>query len=196
MPNLPAVCSRCGFVFGSGIAVENSVGVTLRGVSSLCPRCGGVAHVPDGIYNVLGNAIEVLATPGRSIDQLRHLQLLLEQASRERKAPEEVKQSVVAAAPELQSLASALPTTRNELYAFVTLLLTLISILIAGYAAWKPSGPNQAEIDAMVKKAMEQSNPSPKAAPKKKGNTKVGRNAPCPCGSGKKYKRCCLGVPG
>jgi len=22
--------------------------------------------------------------------------------------------------------------------------------------------------------------------------TKIGRNAPCPCGSGKKYKRCCL----
>jgi uncharacterized protein YecA (UPF0149 family) len=22
--------------------------------------------------------------------------------------------------------------------------------------------------------------------------TKVGRNDPCPCGSGKKYKRCCL----
>ncbi|MBW2430077.1 MAG: SEC-C domain-containing protein, partial [Deltaproteobacteria bacterium] len=26
---------------------------------------------------------------------------------------------------------------------------------------------------------------------------KIGRNEPCPCGSGKKYKRCCLtkGVP-
>jgi uncharacterized protein YecA (UPF0149 family) len=23
---------------------------------------------------------------------------------------------------------------------------------------------------------------------------KVGRNAPCPCGSGKKYKRCCGGA--
>lgn len=23
--------------------------------------------------------------------------------------------------------------------------------------------------------------------------TKVGRNTPCPCGSGKKYKQCCLG---
>jgi len=23
--------------------------------------------------------------------------------------------------------------------------------------------------------------------------TKIGRNAPCPCGSGKKYKKCCLG---
>jgi len=25
---------------------------------------------------------------------------------------------------------------------------------------------------------------------------KTGRNAPCPCGSGKKYKRCCLGRSG
>ncbi|PYU20285.1 MAG: hypothetical protein DMG30_21520, partial [Acidobacteria bacterium] len=23
-------------------------------------------------------------------------------------------------------------------------------------------------------------------------NGKIGRNDPCPCGSGKKYKRCCL----
>ncbi|MBJ94799.1 MAG: hypothetical protein CMP23_10060 [Rickettsiales bacterium] len=25
-------------------------------------------------------------------------------------------------------------------------------------------------------------------------NAEVGRNDPCPCGSGKKYKRCCLGT--
>jgi hypothetical protein len=24
---------------------------------------------------------------------------------------------------------------------------------------------------------------------------KIGRNAPCPCGSGKKYKRCCQNQP-
>jgi preprotein translocase subunit SecA len=29
------------------------------------------------------------------------------------------------------------------------------------------------------------------AAPSAKGGRKVGRNQPCPCGSGKKYKRCC-----
>jgi uncharacterized protein YecA (UPF0149 family) len=23
--------------------------------------------------------------------------------------------------------------------------------------------------------------------------TKIGRNEPCPCGSGRKYKKCCLG---
>ena len=26
------------------------------------------------------------------------------------------------------------------------------------------------------------------------GRVKVGRNAPCPCGSGKKYKKCCIDV--
>ena len=29
----------------------------------------------------------------------------------------------------------------------------------------------------------------------KNGSGKISRNAPCPCGSGKKYKRCCLGKP-
>lgn len=39
--------------------------------------------------------------------------------------------------------------------------------------------------------------PAKKAAPRKKSKTKavleakVGRNDPCPCGSGKKYKKCC-----
>jgi hypothetical protein len=27
-------------------------------------------------------------------------------------------------------------------------------------------------------------------------NTKTGRDAPCPCGSGKKFKKCCLGKAG
>jgi preprotein translocase subunit SecA len=30
------------------------------------------------------------------------------------------------------------------------------------------------------------------ARPSRKSKTKVGRNSPCPCGSGKKYKNCCL----
>lgn len=25
-----------------------------------------------------------------------------------------------------------------------------------------------------------------------RGQSKVGRNEPCPCGSGKKYKKCCI----
>ena len=35
------------------------------------------------------------------------------------------------------------------------------------------------------------SSAAPASAPKKADGTKVGRNDPCPCGSGKKYKNCC-----
>jgi len=31
----------------------------------------------------------------------------------------------------------------------------------------------------------------PKKKPATRSDKKVGRNAPCPCGSGKKYKKCC-----
>jgi len=31
-----------------------------------------------------------------------------------------------------------------------------------------------------------------KVVPFKRDSPKVGRNDPCPCGSGKKYKKCCL----
>ena len=34
-----------------------------------------------------------------------------------------------------------------------------------------------------------QSQEAPK--PFKRGEAKIGRNDPCPCGSGKKYKKCC-----
>lgn len=35
-------------------------------------------------------------------------------------------------------------------------------------------------------------NPSPKSKGRNSGKTKVGRNDPCPCGSGRKFKKCCL----
>jgi len=44
--------------------------------------------------------------------------------------------------------------------------------------------PNDAEI--AMRAAMR-----PKAEPKRREDPKVGRNDPCPCGSGKKYKKCC-----
>jgi hypothetical protein len=34
----------------------------------------------------------------------------------------------------------------------------------------------------------------PKAAPDRRPAPKIGRNEPCPCGSGRKYKQCCLNL--
>ena len=34
--------------------------------------------------------------------------------------------------------------------------------------------------------------PRQSLAPKSEGKQRVGRNDPCPCGSGKKFKKCCM----
>jgi len=34
---------------------------------------------------------------------------------------------------------------------------------------------------------------TPKAEPSRRSASRVGRNEPCPCGSGRKHKHCCLG---
>jgi len=39
--------------------------------------------------------------------------------------------------------------------------------------------------------APEEEEPSSKPQPVSRAGEKVGRNDPCPCGSGKKYKKCC-----
>jgi len=35
---------------------------------------------------------------------------------------------------------------------------------------------------------------APRHEPDRRPAAKIGRNDPCPCGSGRKYKRCCLGL--
>ena len=56
-------------------------------------------------------------------------------------------------------------------------------------------GKVQTEIEKQAEQAIEASGKTEDSEPKKKepvkNENKVGRNDPCPCGSGKKYKNCC-----
>jgi hypothetical protein len=50
------------------------------------------------------------------------------------------------------------------------------------------SAPAQQREDSLVRKSLER-----KPAPFLRTEKQVGRNDPCPCGSGKKFKKCCMG---
>lgn len=47
------------------------------------------------------------------------------------------------------------------------------------------------EQSGMIKMAKEHGLFAPRHPPRKREQPKISRNAPCPCGSGLKYKRCC-----
>ncbi|MDM8536240.1 SEC-C metal-binding domain-containing protein [Desulfobacterales bacterium HSG17] len=50
----------------------------------------------------------------------------------------------------------------------------------------------RAGLDNFTNKNRETSNQTPNVIPFEKTTPKIGKNAKCPCGSGKKYKKCCL----
>ncbi|MGD6854281.1 YecA family protein [Bacillus infantis] len=67
-------------------------------------------------------------------------------------------------------------------------LMDIVVELMNSTREWFLKGYTSLELSSMEKK---QSKPLPAADKDTNADAKVGRNDPCPCGSGKKYKKCC-----
>lgn len=191
MPAVPAFCDSCGAAFASGFFVDNARSVTFSGCSSgPCPACGGMGHVPDGVFNFIGNTIEILSAPNRTVNELRQLANLIKAAEERRAPPEEVAEQIRAELPGFRQIADLLPTNRGELYGFLALVLAAAQLLSS------PSGTtNNITVNQVIEQACP---PAPasqpvaaRVAPARALPNRQGRNEPCACGSGKKYKKCC-----
>jgi putative acetyltransferase len=153
-----------------------------------------MGHIPDGVFNFVGNTIEILSAPRRTIDELSRLARVLREAREKKQSPEEVAATIRKEVPELARLADFLPKTRAELYSFLALIVAVITLLTQG----GQSGGNTSNvtvnqtINQVFVETDKAAKPNEKVAPQvKQATPKVGRNEPCPCGSGKKYKKCC-----
>ena len=189
---IPAFCDTCGAVFRSSIVAEDATNLTLVGIGAgPCPVCGGAGHIPDGVFNFVGNTIKILSAPQRTIDELSRLAKILREAREKKEAPEAVAQTIRDELPGLAGLADLLPRTRTELYAFLALIVAVIT-LISQSCGGGNTTPN-VTVNQTINQVFIETEKSAKPRPKQRGSTrkKVGRNDPCPCGSGKKHKKCC-----
>lgn len=187
MPSIPAFCDTCGTAFPSGFSFENSFNITLSGnKSGPCPSCGDMGHIPDGVFNFIGNTIEILSAPQRSVQELTRLAQIFREAKAKQHSNEQVSAQVKQELPGLSALADLLPKNRGELYGFLSLVLAAIALL-------NPLPQASQHITVNVSQVVEQTLADARAiAPKpSQKSQKTGRNEPCPCGSGMKYKRCC-----
>ena len=187
MPSVPAFCDTCSTVFNSGIFVENSTNISFAGNrSGPCPNCGGMGHVPDGVFNFIGNTIEILSAPERTISELTRLAQILREAKANSETKEQVATRIEKEIPALSKLAKLLPENRVELYGFLALVLT---------AAQFFTPPSQPPITINVGQVIQMSivETPISSVPERRlaGAKKPGRNDPCTCGSGAKYKKCC-----
>lgn len=192
MPDVPAFCDTCGTAFPSGFFAENSSFSLSNFVAGPCPNCGGMGHVPDGLYNIVGNSIKVLANSKRSSSELLRIAERLRAAKQRNATPDEMSATLKEELPELSSIADTIPKTRAELYAFITVILTIIGMIVTSLSSKESP---RIEVHQVITNIVESPNANYNqninpALPATRGK-KVGRNEPCPCGSGKKYKKCC-----
>ena len=191
MPEAPAFCDSCGSIFGSGFHFEESTNIILSGCTSICPYCGGIGRIPDGVYNFVGSTIELLTGPQRSVTELQLLARILKEAKEKKSSFDEVSTALKKEVPELSSISDILPRSRTELYAFITIILSIIGLVIA--ARSKNETP-QIEVQQVINNVVNQSNVKGgkvRQRPPANKRNKIGRNEPCPCGSRRKYKKCC-----
>lgn len=157
--------------------------------SGPCPNCGGMGHVPDGVFNFIGNTIEILSAPERTISELLGLVEILKEAQTRGDSKEQVVKRIESELPNLSLLAKLLPTNKNELYGF-------LGVVIAAAALYTQS-PDQAPSQQVVNVAQviqQITITQPQQVQNFKQATSVkkqGRNESCKCGSGKKFKKCC-----
>lgn len=199
---VPAICDQCGSIFPSTFEVDNAINISFSGCGSgPCPACGGMGHIPDGLYNFINNTIELVSGPRRTVSDLERLAKLLREARNHKRSYEEVSKSITSEIPEFSSFKDLLPKTRSELYAFIAIILTIITIALSQRN--KPED-KKIEVNQVINNivyqqvAPSQSVQSPVPPSKTSSGVtttskkKIGRNDPCPCGSGRKFKKCCL----
>ena len=160
MSQVPALCGTCGLIFPSPIALApDARDVVLANVTINCPRCGGRAAIADGVYNLIGDTLHILVTAPIGRSRLQSLAEALEAARKRHASTDEVKATINEHVPELQKIADVLPRTRNELYAFLGILITVIAILLS---LRQPATPEQGkqvtpeQVQAIVDKAVAQ----------------------------------------
>jgi hypothetical protein len=199
---VPAFCDSCGKIFPSAFEAVNSTNITFSGVGSgPCPSCGGMGHIPDGLYNFVGNTIKLLSGPSCTISELERLAIILREARGRGASPELINNRIQEEVPELSSIKDIFPKSRSELYPFIVIILTIIHLILGKI---DKSAPPKIEINQVFNTIYQrqtirepislQTGNLPKETPSIVHQTKnkIGRNAPCPCGSGKKYEKCCL----
>jgi hypothetical protein len=192
--DIPVVCGTCATLFFAPNLVGGTAQVEFKN-SSLgpCPVCGGVGDIIDGVYSAATNTAKLIISSATKPQQLKAIEAIFLAAKKHKLSSVQINERVHKEVPELQTISDWIPKTRMELYTFIGIVLALITYISTTSFNFIDSNNNTSEkmVKELVDKAVQDQVKAQKPLQKPKKN-KIGRNEPCPCGSGKKYKKCCL----
>ncbi|WP_079525697.1 SEC-C metal-binding domain-containing protein [Halobacillus hunanensis] len=195
MVDIPGVCDSCSYFFRSGIGGSGNSILHLEGnIVGPCPKCGSMGHIPDGVYRLTTDAIEILSATDKSIEELRLFANILRNFREERIDIQGLKEETEKNAPNLLSvLELILPKNRNEkrenLFFSVQMIIATITLLVSMQTQKNDPDPAvNIEGDQIINQFYIEEEQYNKLQLIK--SEKIPRNSPCYCGSGLKFKKC------
>ncbi|SRR5258708_1332714 len=203
MPQVPAVCDSCSRLFPSGIVLTNVTHATLTGnKSGPCPFCGSMGSILDGVYEATETTVSAVLAGATSVDALRRLAAALDREKADPTTAQHLAETIRRDAPEFSVLADTAAALRGvRLAEWIVIVLMLISLIVPQLEAAKAQQQTHQDLERIYSEllrlgpplpvtASPNPNGGPTSGPTKTTVPKIGRNQPCPCGSGRKYKRC------
>jgi hypothetical protein len=169
-----------------------SVTVVTERVSVSCPNCGRPSGVIDGTYQMSEEITQYLGGPEVGPQMLRELQAVLGDVRSGASTPEQAAEAIQSDFPTLSKIVGLLrdPKWIGVILAVIALVLQIKDEVDPPSASLTPQ-----QIEQIVRHVEEEQEdipaPPPMVEQPFRAPVRVGRNEPCPCGSGQKYKRCC-----
>ncbi len=194
MNNIIAFCenSACGAIFEYQklIGGKGSADIEMSNVRvGPCPKCGSSGVVPDGVYKYANNVINFLTGPSSSIEALKQVEAILKKAKKEGASKEEVISEIEKASPDTAKALRDVPSGPSYIQ-WLMLIIAIISVAIQAHTSYFKEDTNLE--DKVIEHLLEENKSlNDEIRTYERKEPKVPRNAPCPCGSGKKYKKCC-----
>jgi len=180
-------CSSCGIIFPSGIGIAPGASATLYGNFSQCPNCGSMEQVPEGTFRVtIEGIIDYISQSTNPIQTAKEVLKELEES----KIANYLEGSKKFKTADFFTKWS--PNTPEKLAAYFAIVYTIYLFLTQqppSNIEYNQTFINQYNQIIINPPMQQQTFPVPNQESIK--HKKVGRNKPCPCGSGKKYKKCC-----
>lgn len=133
---IPAVCGACGLIFPSGFNIENSVDITLTNNTQSCPKCGAMANVLDGTFDVRDELLRVVEAPWATFQALRQIQALIRDVASARLTKDQA----------IKKASETDPRNGETLKFWLSLAPIYLSVLISALAlflTWRAGMPEE-----------------------------------------------------
>ena len=184
----------CGAIFQASGIIGGAGSATVHIVNSQfgpCPTCGGVGRIPDGVYQYANNVVSFLSGPETTVQILREVQDILRAARTNNSSTADIERDVASVSSTVAQAIKGAPKSENVVQ-WLSLLIAIIGLAIQIHSTYFKSDDLEAKLlEHILQENKYLLDQTTKALPYKRSEPKIPRNAPCPCGSGKKFTKCC-----